>query len=936
MANQLQKTLILIDGHALAFRQYFALERTGMKTSDGTPTWAVYGFFKSIFDLLKNNDIKPDAIAVAFDVGRQTFRVEKYHEYKANREAMPDPLRTQLGLIVDGLKAFNIPIYTKEGFEADDVIGTITAKAAKLGHKTLILTGDQDSFQLIDREGLVKVLIPSKGELIEYDWYKVHEKLGVWPSQVIDYKGLRGDTSDNIPGVKGIGEKSAQKLLTRYSRLEDILDDIENIPENAIRNRLKAGIEDAKLSKYLATIVRNVDIDFDFEDTKVELPEISQVVEYLKKMQFYSFVKNIDNILCTFDKNCDELPVKPQVTETKEDKPLVQFKEDNTPQMQLGLFASVVKETVETETYDSKTISDVNELNNIVQELLKKEEIALTFVSDFENAVTIDLIGCAIAYKDENEKIQSVYVANKDGLIEGLKPVFENENLKKYTYNAKNDINILKTIDIDLKNISFDTVLASYIKNPNRSHDLNAQALDYINHISFELDFPTKKTKFAQLPQTDLITYAQDNAFSIYKLTQFWLKNLSPEELKLHDEVELPLTHILAQMEYDGVALDVDYMSELSEYMTQKAEDLQAKIYEIAGEEFNINSPKQVGEVLYEKLNIQLKKKRGKAKPSTNVEVLEELASEYPICRYLIDYRKYTKLRTTYTDALPLLVSLKDRRIHTTYNQTVTATGRLSSSNPNLQNIPIRTEEGNKLRNAFIAENENDFILSSDYSQIELRLLAHVSGDENLISAFNSDVDVHSLTASKVFDVPVEQVTKEMRYKSKAVNFGIIYGQTRYGLAKALDIPAQEAQNFIDKYFMTYPKVKDYMENTVAFAYEHSFVETIFGRKRYLPELASPNRMIKEFAERAAINQPLQGTAADLIKMAMINVDKVFKENNLKSKMVMQVHDELVFEVVADELEQVKTLVKQEMQNVANLKVPLLVDINWGKSWKEQ
>ena len=936
MANQLQKTLILIDGHALAFRQYFALERTGMKTSDGTPTWAVYGFFKSIFDLLKNNDIKPDAIAVAFDVGRQTFRVEKYHEYKANREAMPDPLRTQLGLIVDGLKAFNIPIYTKEGFEADDVIGTITAKAAKLGHKTLILTGDQDSFQLIDREGLVKVLIPSKGELIEYDWYKVHEKLGVWPSQVIDYKGLRGDTSDNIPGVKGIGEKSAQKLLTRYSRLEDILDDIENIPENAIRNRLKAGIEDAKLSKYLATIVRNVDIDFDFEDTKVELPEISQVVEYLKKMQFYSFVKNIDNILCTFDKNCDELPVKPQVTEQKEDKPLVQFKEDNTPQMQLGLFASVVKETVETETYDSKTISDVNELNNTVQELLKKEEIALTFVSDFENAVTIDLIGCAIAYKDENEKIQSVYVANKDALIEGLKPVFENENLKKYTYNAKNDINILKTMDIDLKNISFDTVLASYIKNPNRSHDLNAQALDYINHISFELDFPTKKTKFAQLPQTDLITYAQDNAFSIYKLTQFWLKDLSPEELKLHYEGELPLTHILAQMEYDGVALDVDYMSELSEYMTQKAEDLQAKIYEIAGEEFNINSPKQVGEVLYEKLNIQLKKKRGKAKPSTNVEVLEELASEYPICRYLIDYRKYTKLRTTYTDALPLLVSLKDRRIHTTYNQTVTATGRLSSSNPNLQNIPIRTEEGNKLRNAFIAENENDFILSSDYSQIELRLLAHVSGDENLISAFNSDVDVHSLTASKVFDVPVEQVTKEMRYKSKAVNFGIIYGQTRYGLAKALDIPAQEAQNFIDKYFMTYPKVKDYMENTVAFAYEHGFVETIFGRKRYLPELASPNRMIKEFAERAAINQPLQGTAADLIKMAMINVDKVFKENNLKSKMVMQVHDELVFEVVADELEQVKTLVKQEMQNVANLKVPLLVDINWGKSWKEQ
>lgn len=936
MANQQQKTLILIDGHALAFRQYFALERTGMKTSDGTPTWAVYGFFKSIFDLLKNNDIKPDAIAVAFDVGRQTFRVEKYHEYKANREAMPDPLRTQLGLIVDGLKAFNIPIYTKEGFEADDVIGTITAKASKLGHKTLILTGDQDSFQLIDRDGLVKVLIPSKGELIEYDWYKVHEKLGVWPSQVIDYKGLRGDTSDNIPGVKGIGEKSAQKLLTRYSRLEDILDDIENIPENAIRNRLQAGIEDAKLSKYLATIVRDVDIDFDFEDTKVVLPEISHVVDYLKRMQFYSFVKNIDNILCTFDKNCDELLIKAQPENSNEDKPIVQFKEDNAPQMQLGLFANAVKETVETETYESKVINDVKELNDVMQVLLKKEELALTFVSDFENAVTIDLIGCAIAYENEDNKILSIYVPNKDCLIQNLKPVFESETIKKYTYNAKNDINILKSVDIELKNINFDTVLASYIKNPSRSHDLNAQALDYINHISFELEFPTKKTKFSQLPQTDLITYAQDNAFSIYKLTQYWLKSLSQEELNLHDNVELPLTHVLAQMEYDGVALDIDYMSELSEYMTQKAEELQAKIYEIAGEEFNINSPKQVGEILYDKLNIQLKKKRGKSKPSTNVEVLEELSSEYPICRYLIDYRKYTKLRTTYTDALPLLVSLKDRRIHTTYNQTVTATGRLSSSNPNLQNIPIRTEEGNKLRNAFVAEDENNFILSSDYSQIELRLLAHVSGDENLIEAFNSDVDVHSLTASKVFDVPVEQVTKEMRYKAKAVNFGIIYGQTRYGLAKALDIPAQEAQNFIDKYFMTYPKVKDYMENTVAFAYEHGFVETIFGRKRYLSELASPNRMIKEFAERAAINQPLQGTAADLIKMAMINVDKTIKSNKLQSKMVMQVHDELVFEVVAEELEQVKTLVKQEMQNVADLKVPLLVDINWGKSWKEQ
>ena len=934
MANQQQKTLILIDGHALAFRQYFALERTGMKTSDGTPTWAVYGFFKSIFDLLKNKNIKPDSIAVTFDVGRQTFRVEKYQEYKANREAMPDPLRTQLGLIMEGLKAFNIPIYTKEGYEADDVIGTITAKASKLGHKTLILTGDQDSFQLIDRDGLIKVLIPSKGELVEYDWYKVHEKLGVWPNQVIDYKGLRGDTSDNIPGVKGIGEKSAQLLLTRYSSLEDIYSDVENIPENAIRNRLIAGPESAKLSKYVATIVRDVDIPFDFDETKVELPEISNVIEYLKKMQFYTFVKNIDNILCSFDKNCESTK-KIKNTEQSEEQ-IVKFKDNNNAgaQVQLGLFSTAVKETVETETYESKVVSTEADLAPIVQEILTKDEIAISFVADYENAVTINFIGCAIAY--EKDGINSIYISNKDGLIQQLKPIFENEKIKKYAYNAKNDINILKSVDIELKNLSFDVVLASYIKNPNRSHELNALSLDYINHILFELAFATKKTKYSELPQTDLITYAQDCAFAIFKLTQFWLKDLSVAELRLHDEIELPMTKILAQMEYDGVALDIDYMSELSEYMSKKASEYEAKIFEIAGEEFNINSPKQVGEILYNKLNIQLKKKKGRTKLSTNVEVLEELAEEYPICKYLIDYRKYTKLKSTYTDALPLLVSFKDYRIHTSYNQTVTVTGRLSSSNPNLQNIPIRTEEGNKLRNAFIAEDEHNSILSSDYSQIELRLLAHISGDEHLIEAFQSGIDVHSLTASKVFDVPVEEVTKAMRYKAKAVNFGIVYGQTKYGLAKALDISAQEAQSFIDKYFETYPKVRDYMTNTVAFAYEKGYVETIFGRRRYLAsELSSPNRMIKEFAERAAINQPLQGTAADLIKLAMIKVEKAFKENNFKSKMVMQVHDELVFEVVADELERVKTVVADAMQNVADLKVPLLVDINWGKSWKE-
>lgn len=922
-----QKTLILIDGHALAFREYFALERTGMKTSEGTPSWAVYGFFKAIFDLLKNEKIKPDSIAVAFDVGRQTFRVDKYEEYKANRESMPDALRTQLSLIVEGLQAFDIPIYTKEGFEADDVIGTITAKAEALGHKTYILTGDQDSFQLIDRQGLTKVLIPSKGVLTTYDWNKVHEKLGVWPNQIIDYKGLRGDTSDNIPGVKGIGEKTAQKLLTRYSCLEDVLNDVDNIPENAVRNRLKDGIDSAKLSKYLATIVRDVNIEFNFEDTKVLMPEIANVMSYFKKMQFYSFVKNIDNILCLFDKNCEQ--------SEKKEEPIVKFKEDNSgsDQMQLGLFTTEVKKIVETKTYKKEIVETQEDFTKLLNILKSSKFVSVDFASKINNASDIKTYG--VSFCPQAEDLVSFYIENKEDNFSKLKEFFENENIKKYTYNAKNTINILKNSGISINGIDFDVFLASYIKNPGRIHDLSAQAFDYINHISIQLEVD-KKTKLSEIETLNWADYTMDNAFSIYQLVDYWKNNLTAQEIKIHDEIELPLSKVLAQMEYDGVAIDIDYMSELSEYMTSKMQEFEEKIFAIAGEKFNINSPKQVGDILYNKLNIQLKKKRGKTTMSTSVEVLESLAEEHEICRHIIEYRKYAKLKSTYTDALPLMVSLKDSRIHTTYNQAATVTGRLSSSNPNLQNIPIRTEEGNKLRKAFVAEQKDDYILSSDYSQIELRLLAHISGDENLIEAFNSGIDVHSLTASKVFGVPVNEVTKDMRYKSKAVNFGIIYGQTKYGLAKALKITAQEAEIFINKYFETYPKVKTYMTNIVNQAYMNGYVETIFGRRRYLSsELSNTNRMVKEFAERAAINHPMQGTAADLIKMAMINVDKKFKENNLKSKMVMQVHDELVFEVTKEELDKVKQIVTEEMQNIANLKVPLPVDINWSESWKE-
>ena len=945
------KTLILIDGHALAFRQYYALERTNMRTSDGVPTWAVYGFFKAIFDLLKNEDLKPEAIAVAFDVSHKTFRTEAYSDYKCNRSAMPDPMQAQMGLIYEGLRAFNIPIYTKEGFEADDVIGTISKKACELGHKVLILTGDQDAFQLVDKEGCVKVILPTKGELVEYNWDKIFEKLGVYPNQVIDYKGLRGDVSDCIPGVKGIGEKTAQKLLARYGTLDAILKDCENIPEKAVRERICAGIEQAKMSQYLATIVRDLDVNFDFDSAKINLPDVSVVTEFLKKMQFYTFIKNINEILYSFDKIERTAPVADS---------------DSSDSMQLGFFAEAVNEEINKESkfeFDKKLITDSKDFSDMLDELMNQSLIAFNIYADVKNAVDSKVIGFAFAYnkditadkhitfKDSNFITKTFYIPishsnienqlRLDDVINDLKSLFENELICKTTHNAKNAYNILRNLGIFAKGIIFDTALASYVKDPQRNHELDVQSMEHLNHaISPFAPFEKNKKKqisFSDAPFDSVLSFAVDETFIILELTKFWINNLDKKELELTYNVEVPLTFVLADMEYTGVSVDENYLRTLTISMNNRLAKIEGRIYEIAGEVFNINSPRQVGEVLFEKLGLKAKKKRGKTNYSTNAAVLEELAEEYEIAQLILDYRKFAKLKSTYTEALPALIDRKDNRIHTTYNQTVTATGRLSSSNPNLQNIPVRTEEGNKIRNAFVAgDKTNGLILSADYSQIELRLLAHISQDKHLLEAFNSGVDVHTLTASKVFDVPVEDVTKEMRYKSKAVNFGIIYGQSKYGLAKSLGISNADAETFIEKYFATYPKVKAYMEGTVLEAEERGFVETIFGRKRYLAtELSSSNGMIREFAKRAAINQPIQGTAADLMKIAMIDFSKKLKENNLQSKMIMQVHDELVVEVVKSELDIVTKLVKEAMELNQPLSVPLVVDVNVGESWKE-
>ena len=952
--------MILIDGHALAFRSYFALERTGMKTTDMQPTWAIYGFFKAIFDMLKNKDYAFDCIAVAFDVSHQTFRVEKYENYKANREEMPDNLQSQMGLIMEGLKAFNIPIYTKEGYEADDVIGTICKKFSESGNKTIILTGDRDAFQLVDDEGLIKVLIPSKGELVEYNKQKVFEKMGVYPNQIADLKGLSGDKSDNIPGIQGIGDKTASNLLSKFKTLEGIYEHLDEIEQRNVKEKLRKGEESARMSKDLATIRTNVDIDFDIECTKLELPNFIEAEMFFKKLQFFGFLKNFEKIKSYFSLNDNAALADKQIGH---DENIVKFKDDiDKPLQQLGLFASSMpKVNID---FEKITVDNKEKLESLLKELESQTLFAIDTETTSLNPLHTDLVGISIAYnpgytaaegtintdKTKESKTKTFYIPvfhqigeqlETEYVLKKLKPVLENENIKKTFQNVKFDINVLRRYGIFLKGAVFDTMLASYVKNPSRKHGLKTQALEHLDYGMINIEQLIGEGKntvtMESVPIEEARDYACDDAFATLELTHFWQNELSEAEKGLVFNIEVPLALVLADMEWTGVSIDKTYLNDLAKSLKLDLAKIEKNIYNIAGEGFNIASPKQVAHILFEKLEIKPPRK-GKTKTgfSTNIQVLEQLAKDYPIVEKIMEYRHISKLLGTYLEALPELIDPYDERIHTSYNQTITATGRLSSSNPNLQNIPIRTALGNKIREAFVPKDKDSVILSADYSQIELRLLAHFSKDKNLKKAFIEDVDVHTRTAASVFGVEENDVTKEMRYKAKAVNFGIIYGQTRWGLASALKISNDEAAKFIDKYFKTYPNVKKYMEKTIADAYDKGYVETLYGRKRYLAnELHSSTRQIKEFAERAAINAPLQGTAADLIKIAMIDLFKKLNENNLKSKIIIQVHDELVLEVPNNELDIVKKLVVDAMELGQPLSVPLKVDVNVAKNWKE-
>ena len=952
------KNFLLIDGHALAYRYFFALERTAMKTSDNQPTWAVFGFFKALFDLLQNEEIKPDAIAVAFDVSRQTYRTEMYSEYKANRESMPDTLRSQIALIVEGLQTLNIPIYTKEGFEADDVIGTIATKAKQKGHKTYILTGDRDSFQLVDRDGFITVIVPSKGELVHYNWYKVYDKMGVYPYQITDYKGLSGDTSDNIPGIKGIGEKTACKLLGRFDKLEQIYEHIDEVTEKALNKKLTEGKEIAVLSKELATIQKNLDVDFNFDCAKLEMPNYDAVIEFFKKNQFYNFLKNSDKLLKPFKIASLESKILP---DCKEQTSIA----NSSGQMQLGLGIGdmLVNASHKDYNHEKNIVDTEDKLDKLIEELKKQSIFSIDVETTGINPLECDLVGISIAYCEQiqtknnrvkidnlkNDIVKSYYipifhlVGNQldiETVQKKLAPVLKDENIAKTLQNAKYDYHVLKRHNMELENIIFDTMLASYIKDSSRKHGLKQQASDYLDYIMVEYEELLKNSSSSltieTVPIEEAAAYACDDAFATLLLTKYWQENLDEKELDLLYDIEVPLCIVLAIMEENGASIDIDCLSLIEKEINEKLEIIENKIYEAAGEKFNINSPKQVGDILFGKMNLKAKGMKSKTGFSTSAKILETLAEEHEIARDILEQRHLAKLKSTYVETLPELRSPQDNRIHTSFNQTITTTGRLSSSNPNLQNIPTRTPLGNRIRGAFVAENRDDFIISADYSQIELRLLAHISRDDNLIEAFCSDEDVHSTTASKIFDVPVEQVTKEMRSKAKAVNFGIVYGQSRYGLASSLGISPIEAQDFIDRYFATYPDVKNYMDDTIKFAYAHGYVETLWGRKRYLSSgLLSTNGKIQEAAQRAAINAPIQGTAADVMKLAMVRLQNDFIKNNIKSKIIIQVHDELVIETVNTEINEVKALTQKAMELDQMFLVPLKIDIYAGKSWME-
>ena len=888
------KRMFLIDGHALAYRSYFAFIRNPLINSKGENTSAVFGFSSALLKIIREH--QPDYLAVVFDTSKPTFRHRMYPEYKSTRAKMPDPMREQMPRIRQIVEAMNIPMLEREGYEADDVMASLARRAEKKGMDVVLVTGDKDLLQLVGER--IKVLDPRRGgeDEVLYDEQGVYRRFGLRPGQVVDFMSLKGDASDNVPGVPGIGDKTAQKIIEKYGDLESALQAAEQMDNKRVRKGLLEHAEQARLSRDLVRLNDELELDVRFERLAVEDFDTSRLVELFRELEFTSLLR--------------------QISVEGPDHSL-----------------------------DCSLVTTWKKFSELLRTLKKAGAFVLDTETTSTDPMAAELVGLAFAVRPG----EAFYlpVGHREGpnlelekVLEGLKPLLADGRLAKCGHNIKYDRTVLVRHGCSLEGIVFDTMVASYLINPSaRRHNLDLVTLEYLGQKKIPLQTLIGKGKaqksFAEVPEKDAAGYAGEDADCTLRLWQLMKDQLGEMDLEdLFSRVEMPLVSVLSEMEMAGVKLDADFLGKMSAEMDRELSKLVREIYRMAGEEFNINSPKQLIHILFEKLELPVVR-RTKTGFSTDENVLEELSREHPLPRKLLEYRQLMKLKSTYVDALPRMVNPRTGRIHTSFNQTVTATGRLSSSEPNLQNIPIRTEFSKTIRKAFVAPDKDHVILSADYSQIELRIMAHLSEDEALLEAFRRDADVHTRTAAAVFGVTEKEVTPELRRQAKVVNFGIIYGMSPYGLAKQLEIDHGEAARFIDSYFELYPQVRQYMERTVEEAQERGYVTTLLGRRRYLPELHSDQGQVVAFARRTAINTPIQGTAADLIKLAMIRIQKVLQEKGLSTRMIIQIHDELVFEVPHKELSEVQPLVRSHMENALQLSVPIKVDMGSGRSWYE-
>jgi DNA polymerase I len=920
-----EKKLFLLDAFALIYRAYFAFAKNPRINSKGLDTSAVFGFVNTLNEVIKKE--KPSHIAVVFDRKKPTQRHIDYPEYKAHREAMPDGLRDALPYIDTLLEAFNIPKLYMDGYEADDVIGTLAKKAEQEGFQTYMMTSDKDFAQLVSEN--IFMYRPGNKWQPTAIWGipEVLEKFDIQRiDQVIDYLGMMGDAADNIPGITGIGKKTAQKFLKLYGSMEGLFAN-----SHELKGKMKEKVEESEeiglLCKQLATIITDVPIEFDAEAMQMEPKNEEKIISLFEELEFKTILPRILGNNTTQNKPIEKLEKKvpEKLPETVE------------PTAQFDLFSQPTSSPAKIEKTNFELITEPNKLSQLQLEIENKGQFSFQIITDTKEALTTKIVGFSLSYTDDN----GFYIPFNKDTKELVKSLFENEKINKIGYDLKFAIKVLSREEIEVLGTLFDVEIAHYLLHPDMRHSLDILSDNYLNKIMIEEQSVVGKGKskvlFSVLDPESITAFSADQSSVIFNLSSIFENEMKEVGiLDLFQTIEIPLTVVLAKIENEGIALDVEMLNKYSVELTNELELQTKKIHDFASEEFNIASPKQMGEILFTKMELSKKPKKTKSGQfSTSEETLLKLKDSHPIIEEILNFRAVKKLLSTYVDALPELVNLTTERIHTTFNQSVAATGRLSSVNPNLQNIPIRTKRGMKVREAFIPRDENYTLMAADYSQIELRIMASLSKDEGMLTAFNNGVDIHSATAAKVYKVPVEEVDREMRSKAKAVNFGIIYGISAFGLSQNIGVSRTEAKEIIDNYFEEFPKVKEYMDWSIEQARENEYVETVMGRRRYLNDINSRNAVMRAVAERNAINAPIQGSAADIVKKAMIDVQAEMDKRGMQSKMLLQVHDELVFDMHKSESEELKSLVKEKMEQAVALSVPLTVDIGEGLNWLE-